>query len=398
MANNSANSNISSSYLTQRVSLLTGRTFSVALLATFAEASFYAFAQREYIQPLWFWLTWGLVLASVLTVTIEYWFFNGGNIGLIAHAVAVCLTLFTWQFQLSGLPLPTDFRPWIWWQFGIGVISAGLGFVAVLGWILIFAVPLYWVFFRMQVWSGGPDPMRAVQDGVYSALLAAVVVSLVKLLKTNAKKADDAAIQAQEAMVNQAQADAVERERLRIDALVHEKILATLESAYVANHNAEHPQIAASAAEALQSLRDFGNVYGEPKELVTVQNLFDALGGTAKQHFGEFKVVLNGEGSPTLDIEVANAFSEATMQALDNSLKHAGGKLVKRNLHLRVKQNGFKIVIEDDGRGFRPSRVAKDRLGVRRTIRGRVESVGGKVKIDSAPGQGTRVILEWDMP
>jgi signal transduction histidine kinase len=39
--------------------------------------------------------------------------------------------------------------------------------------------------------------------------------------------------------------------------------------------------------------------------------------------------------------------------------------------------------------------VPKTRLGLRLSIIGRVESVGGKVRIDSGPGRGTAIILDW---
>jgi signal transduction histidine kinase len=54
-------------------------------------------------------------------------------------------------------------------------------------------------------------------------------------------------------------------------------------------------------------------------------------------------------------------------------------------------------VISDDGLGFRPSRVPDQSLGFRFVIIKRVESVGGKVRIDSSPSNGTQIILEWEV-
>ena len=83
------------------------------------------------------------------------------------------------------------------------------------------------------------------------------------------------------------------------------------------------------------------------------------------------------------------------LQAVDNSIKHAG-KNVKRVVRLRGKKRGIKIVVSDDGRGFRPSQISKDRLGIRNSIIDRVERVGGRVFIDSAPGSGANIVIEWD--
>jgi signal transduction histidine kinase len=53
--------------------------------------------------------------------------------------------------------------------------------------------------------------------------------------------------------------------------------------------------------------------------------------------------------------------------------------------------------VTDDGVGFRPSRVPKNRLGLRISIIDRVEAIGGRVFIDTRIGQGTSIIMEWDV-
>ena len=61
----------------------------------------------------------------------------------------------------------------------------------------------------------------------------------------------------------------------------------------------------------------------------------------------------------------------------------------------------LRIEIEDDGKGFDPTLVAQrdDRphwglMGIRE----RAEILGGTAEIDSAPGQGTRVVLRVPLP
>jgi len=79
---------------------------------------------------------------------------------------------------------------------------------------------------------------------------------------------------------------------------------------------------------------------------------------------------------------------------LANSIHHAG-KEAKIEIFLKGSSNGFKIVVKDNGRGFRPSRVPKNRLGLKLSIIGRVQAVGGKVFVDSKIGIGTNIIIEW---
>jgi signal transduction histidine kinase len=52
------------------------------------------------------------------------------------------------------------------------------------------------------------------------------------------------------------------------------------------------------------------------------------------------------------------------------------------------------MAIQDDGRGFDATRpVGEGHYGLR-FIRERAEGMGGRLSIDSAPGQGTRLTLE----
>jgi signal transduction histidine kinase len=52
----------------------------------------------------------------------------------------------------------------------------------------------------------------------------------------------------------------------------------------------------------------------------------------------------------------------------------------------------LRILIEDDGRGFTMGN-GSERLGLR-GVHERAALVGGTVRITSAPGQGTAVVLE----
>jgi len=102
-----------------------------------------------------------------------------------------------------------------------------------------------------------------------------------------------------------------------------------------------------------------------------------------------------GASARLISSEVASALADATAQALTNSLQHAPGAS-ERLLRLKISERQIKIVIRDDGPGFRPARISKSRLGLRVSIIERVESVGGRVFIETAPGEGTTIVLEWD--
>jgi signal transduction histidine kinase len=75
------------------------------------------------------------------------------------------------------------------------------------------------------------------------------------------------------------------------------------------------------------------------------------------------------------------------LEALQNATKHAGASTVRIELH--GDPDTLSLTIEDDGSGFDPSLTSAG-LGLS-NIRSRVESVGGTLTADSAPGHGTRI-------
>ena len=92
------------------------------------------------------------------------------------------------------------------------------------------------------------------------------------------------------------------------------------------------------------------------------------------------------------------ALFRVCQEAMSNIARHAHAESVL--IQLSEAEGVIRIEIEDDGRGFEPDNVShseRRHFGLM-GIEERVEILGGKVKIDSAPGQGTRVRLEVPLP
>ncbi|MEU4776617.1 ATP-binding protein [Micromonospora sp. NPDC023633] len=90
---------------------------------------------------------------------------------------------------------------------------------------------------------------------------------------------------------------------------------------------------------------------------------------------------------------VAEALAESAYAALSNVARHAPGATAA----LRLARVDGTVVVEvaDDGPGFDPAAVPAHRYGLRESVRGRTSAVGGRAEIDSQPGAGTRIRLEW---
>ncbi len=81
-------------------------------------------------------------------------------------------------------------------------------------------------------------------------------------------------------------------------------------------------------------------------------------------------------------------------EAMTNVVRHAEAGLVR----VRLERFGERVVVEviDDGKGFHPDEVVREKEGLGLTgMAERSRSVGGSLEIESAPGKGTTVRLAF---
>jgi signal transduction histidine kinase len=93
--------------------------------------------------------------------------------------------------------------------------------------------------------------------------------------------------------------------------------------------------------------------------------------------------------------EIETALFRAVQEAITNIVKHSRAETVL--IQCTITPKAVTIEIEDDGRGYDPagiSQTAADGRGLGLAgIQERMEILGGTALIDSAPGQGTRLVL-----
>jgi PAS domain S-box-containing protein len=115
---------------------------------------------------------------------------------------------------------------------------------------------------------------------------------------------------------------------------------------------------------------------------------------------------LDLEPVPSLPDEVQLAFYRVCQEAVRNAAKHAAAGCLSVVLRASPRaaeppagpwQGHLLLQVSDDGHGFDPRSAHGEQMGLR-IMRERAESIGARLAVESRPGAGTRVSLEWSSP
>jgi signal transduction histidine kinase len=190
-------------------------------------------------------------------------------------------------------------------------------------------------------------------------------------------------------------------ERVRQYRMLHDTVLSTL-SAIARGVDPSDPlvrQRCAADAEYLRSIissEGLSNANRLQSELATVGRAQAALGLRVHQHVADLPA-----GLPSA---VVHAIAESSREALNNVLKHSGtdqawitaigGDSEPDNNSAGENSARITVTVTDRGTGFDPA-TATEGLGLQQSIIGRMQEVGGRAFVDSSPGHGTTVELQW---
>ena len=203
----------------------------------------------------------------------------------------------------------------------------------------------------------------------------------------------------------------IERERLRIAQDIHDDLGASLTHlsllSQTAHEKMERPHAAWGDTERLRALTT--NLTRKLDEIVwavsprhdTIESLLSYLTDLAEEFLGAAGIhtrIHFPDELPrwTLPPGLRHNVFLATKESLNNIVKHANATEV--HLRLAILPGAFQLTVEDNGCGYslRPPRPPAAKRPAHHGIAGiqeRIESLGGKCSIDSAPGAGTRVVL-----
>lgn len=104
-------------------------------------------------------------------------------------------------------------------------------------------------------------------------------------------------------------------------------------------------------------------------------------------------VNVTGAGMGVLEYPpgTGDALLGAIRASLENVLRHA--KTDSADIEVVYTPEQLTFMVSDQGAGFDMSEVEPNRLGIRDSILGRIEAVGGHARIWSSPGAGTTVLI-----
>ena len=150
-------------------------------------------------------------------------------------------------------------------------------------------------------------------------------------------------------------------------------------------------EMAAGQERALRSLilRD-PEADGTPAGAASLRAALEALAAAERA----LPVTVGATGALWLPARQVEELSAAVRQALDNVVEHAGASRVA----LFAEEDGGAVVltVRDDGRGFiydERRLLAEGKIGLAKSVKGRVEQLGGSMLVTSRPGAGTEIEL-----
>ena len=314
--------------------------------------------------------------------------------GLLAMLLAVYVALACVLAVTRSLPIaaPGDalarMHPMLGWYF---VVVAAAAVVLTRRWRFTFVVALAPLLVMVNAMAIGELQFVSVEDVMLDMATNLATIGALTWLLRLAETSDASSARQRAQAVELAARQASTRAQHEANSFIHDHILSALIA--VANGLPDRAALRDSARQALDSLSTETAVASP----VATRTLLNDVAGRVGVMAGDIRtdVVLTREHE--IPSEVAQAVTEATLEAVRNSLRHAGSDdaLVTRRVTLTSDACGISIEVSDNGCGFDPAVAGRGRHGVSGSIIARMQDVGGRATVDSVPGEGACVTLRW---
>lgn len=332
----------------------------------------------DYARPALSWVLVGLVAGWTVVTVVAFSSERGRRWPLVGADVVVVLALMASTLLVQTPEQVYDPTPTLTtlWSASPVVTAAVFGGARV-GTLVGLLVSV------TSVLVNGHVTMSIARDTVL-LLLTGVVLGLVA----------DTGRRSHAALEQALRAEAVLAERERLARAVHDSVLQVL--AYVRREGT------VLGGEAAELARLAGDQEVALRALVAAAPTGDVRTGEV-----DLRVLLQSQAAPRVQVsvpatpvllaaEVATELAAVARTALTNTAVHAGDDA---RAWVLLEDLGSEVVlsVRDDGVGIEAGRLDRaeqeGRMGVARSLRGRVADLGGAAVLDTAPGEGT----EWEV-
>lgn len=360
---------------------------------------------------LWPWTTTGLSAAALWAllaclVLLLWTQFRGdrttrrvARIGTVVMA-AVTAVVLSWPVTTAES-----------WEAGasVSILTAGLAgallpsraALIVVGVVVIAAMEITW---RVGL---EPGPLGLPTPFVPGYLLAlGVSMAVLRIaLERNAARIDDDVARRQEADRQRGTVSGVEETLRHQERLLHETVLNTLTAisrgglSVTAGAGGALRARCQEAVDVLRQLHDGARALA-PVAVVTPTGFVaigdDLAAAIEGARADGLRVDVVADSLEPVPDRVRGALTTAIREALANTLRHAQATTASVLIRVTGGDDAVQVRAEvrDDGVGFDPN-ATRSRFGLTRAVHGPMDEVGGSATIQSQPGEGTRVILQW---
>lgn len=293
----------------------------------------------------------GSLLAAATIIVVQHWF--GSQLPLL---LSVGLVVFGLVLAWTQVPNISSWRdPKV-----LAFIGAGLAMVVA----------------GLVLFLGRNDPAAAVLRGalIGAVVLLGVAVALVPLWLGMVNDLSQSKIRA-----------AKETERADIAAHLHDSVLQTLTLIRVNADDAT--QVRTLALQQERQLRAWLYTGKDKRSESLAQELKEEIVEVESRYGVPIEIVIVGDTKPD---PVKLALVAAAKEASTNAVRHGKPPV---SVYMEVRESGIEIYVKDAGAGFDPDDIAEDRHGVKDSIIGRMERVGGQARIRRPGAGGTEVEL-----
>lgn len=228
----------------------------------------------------------------------------------------------------------------------------------------------------------------AERSGGFAAAIFAVVLTLAGAAALGVPLV----VRLWDSLAEERAAKAASEERAEIASRLHDSVLQTL--ALIQKRSGDPAEVVRLARGQERELRQW-LFDAEEKSAQSVFAAVETACGEVEDLFG-VRIAPVTVGEDTALTEDTKAVVLAAREAMVNAAKHAG--VEKLDVYAEILAGELSIFVRDRGAGFDPADIPADRHGIRDSIEGRMERIGGQARIRSTAGEGTEVSVTYRLP